>query len=90
MNLRDEVKKLKYELEKFKSAGRFVLRVQCHIMHTWECYRSAQCRFRKTKDVFVKVQKERDYHKMHHRRVVQEKNRLIEDLKRYYGIVDVL
>lgn len=30
----------------------------------------------------MKLRKERDYHRMHHRRVVQEKNRLIMDLKR--------
>merc|ERR1719265_1158143 len=29
-----------------------------------------------------KFRKERDFHRMHHRRVVQEKNRLIIDLKR--------
>ena len=29
-----------------------------------------------------KFRKERDYHRMHHRRVVQEKNKLIDDLKR--------
>jgi sperm-associated antigen 16 protein len=29
-----------------------------------------------------KFRKERDYHKMHHQRVVQEKNRLIADIKR--------
>lgn len=32
--------------------------------------------------MFTKLRKERDYHRMHHRRVVQEKNRLITDLKR--------
>lgn len=29
-----------------------------------------------------KFRKERDYHRMHHRRVVQEKNKLIDDLRR--------
>ena len=28
------------------------------------------------------MRKERDYHRMHHNRVAQEKNRLINDLKR--------
>lgn len=32
-----------------------------------------------------KFRKERDYHRMHHRRVVQEKNKLIDDLKRLRG-----
>ncbi|NXK86104.1 SPG16 protein, partial [Formicarius rufipectus] len=36
----------------------------------------------KTKEAFVQMQKERDFHRMHHRRVVQEKNRLICDMKR--------
>lgn len=31
------------------------------------------------------MQKERDYHRMHHRRVTQEKNKLIADVKRYDG-----
>ncbi|XP_009987462.1 PREDICTED: sperm-associated antigen 16 protein, partial [Tauraco erythrolophus] len=36
----------------------------------------------KAKEAFLKMQKERDFHQMHHKRVVQEKNRLICDLKR--------
>ncbi|XP_027533837.1 sperm-associated antigen 16 protein isoform X2 [Neopelma chrysocephalum] len=36
----------------------------------------------KTKEALLKMQKERDFHRMHHRRVVQEKNRLICDMKR--------
>uniref|UniRef100_A0A8D0EUB8 Sperm-associated antigen 16 protein n=1 Tax=Strix occidentalis caurina TaxID=311401 RepID=A0A8D0EUB8_STROC len=36
----------------------------------------------KAKEAFLKMQKERDFHRMHHRRVVQEKNRLIGDIKR--------
>lgn len=32
-----------------------------------------------------KFRKERDFHRMHHKRVVQEKNKLIEDLKRLRG-----
>ncbi|XP_060604185.1 LOW QUALITY PROTEIN: sperm-associated antigen 16 protein-like [Ruditapes philippinarum] len=36
----------------------------------------------KAKDLYVKLRKERDYHRMHHKRVVQEKNKLITDIKR--------
>ncbi|XP_076456214.1 sperm-associated antigen 16 protein-like isoform X2 [Babylonia areolata] len=36
----------------------------------------------KAKETYVKLRKERDYHRMHHKRVVQEKNKLIDDLKR--------
>ncbi|XP_064643835.1 sperm-associated antigen 16 protein-like [Lineus longissimus] len=36
----------------------------------------------KAKDTYVKLRKERDYHRMHHKRVVQEKNKLINDIKR--------
>ncbi|CAN0200590.1 unnamed protein product [Bubo scandiacus] len=36
----------------------------------------------KAKEAVLKMQKERDFHRMHHRRVVQEKNRLISDIKR--------
>jgi len=34
------------------------------------------------KESYVKVMKERDFHRMHHLRIVQEKNRLITDIKR--------
>jgi len=37
---------------------------------------------RKATDTYVRLQKERDYHRMHHKRVVQEKNRLVTDLRR--------
>ncbi|XP_066502685.1 sperm-associated antigen 16 protein [Hoplias malabaricus] len=33
-------------------------------------------------ETIVKLQKERDFHRLQHKRVVQEKNRLIEDIKR--------
>ncbi|KAK7092902.1 sperm-associated antigen 16 protein-like [Littorina saxatilis] len=36
----------------------------------------------KAKETYVKLRKERDYHRMHHKRVVQEKNKLIDDIKR--------
>ncbi|XP_421865.5 sperm-associated antigen 16 protein isoform X1 [Gallus gallus] len=36
----------------------------------------------KAKEAFLKMQKERDFHRMHHKRVVQEKNRLICDIRR--------
>ena len=37
-----------------------------------------------------KFRKERDFHRMHHKRVAQEKNRLISDLqrlKKHYSVV---
>ena len=42
----------------------------------------------KAKGTWDKFRKERDFHRMHHRRVVQEKNTLIRDMKRlktHYG-----
>lgn len=36
----------------------------------------------KASETFVTIQKERDFHRLQHRRVAQEKNRLIEDMKR--------
>ena len=39
------------------------------------------CR-RKAKEMYIQLRKERDYHRMHHRRVSQEKGKLIEELKR--------
>ncbi|KAJ8307540.1 hypothetical protein KUTeg_015624 [Tegillarca granosa] len=44
-----------------------------------EKYRDAAI---KAKETYVKLRKERDYHRMHHKRVVQEKNKLINDIKR--------
>lgn len=34
------------------------------------------------REAYIKLRKERDYHRMHHKRVVQEKNKLITDIKR--------
>ncbi|RUS86529.1 hypothetical protein EGW08_005721 [Elysia chlorotica] len=36
----------------------------------------------KAKETYVKLRKERDFHRMHHKRIVQEKNKLIDDIKR--------
>ncbi|XP_064925153.1 sperm-associated antigen 16 protein isoform X2 [Columba livia] len=36
----------------------------------------------KAKEAYLKMQKERDFHRMHHKRVSQEKDRLICDIKR--------
>ncbi|XP_021253518.1 sperm-associated antigen 16 protein isoform X6 [Numida meleagris] len=41
-----------------------------------------KCAANKAKEAFLKMQKERDFHRMHHKQVVQEKNRLICDMKR--------
>ncbi|XP_031970612.1 sperm-associated antigen 16 protein isoform X1 [Corvus moneduloides] len=41
-----------------------------------------KCSVDKTEQALLKMQKERDFHRMHHKRVVQEKNRLICDMKR--------
>lgn len=38
--------------------------------------------FRNARQTFVRLRKERDFHRMHHKRVVQEKNKLITDIKR--------
>jgi len=42
---------------------------------------------RKAKETYVKMRKERDFHRMHHKRVVQEKNKLITDIKRFVMIL---
>ncbi|XP_065838912.1 sperm-associated antigen 16 protein-like [Oscarella lobularis] len=34
------------------------------------------------KEMYIKLKKERDFHRMHHKRVTQEKNKLIVDMKR--------
>jgi WD40 repeat protein len=43
------------------------------------------------KQMYVKLKKERDFHRMHHKRVVQEKDKLITDIKRlkqHYSIYE--
>ncbi|XP_057268354.1 sperm-associated antigen 16 protein [Pezoporus wallicus] len=50
-----------------------------HLKKDLENYKHAA---NKAKEAFLKMQKERDFHRMHHKRVVQEKNRLICDMKR--------
>uniref|UniRef100_A0AAY5KEJ5 Sperm-associated antigen 16 protein n=1 Tax=Esox lucius TaxID=8010 RepID=A0AAY5KEJ5_ESOLU len=44
-----------------------------------DSYRKASL---KAADTMIKLQKERDFHRLQHKRVVQEKNRLVEDIKR--------
>ncbi|KAF2987324.1 hypothetical protein EK904_002361 [Melospiza melodia maxima] len=44
-----------------------------------ENYRQA---VNKVEEALLKMEKERDFHRMHHKRVLQEKNRLVCDLKR--------
>jgi len=65
---------LKAEMEGFKEAAKFVTEVSL----TW-CI-ILLCSIAKEK--YVKMKKERDYHRMHHRQTLQEKNRLITDIKR--------
>ena len=36
---------------------------------------------RQAKDRFLRLKKERDYHRMHHRRVIQEKGKLMRDIQ---------
>ncbi|KFQ98371.1 Sperm-associated antigen 16 protein, partial [Opisthocomus hoazin] len=50
-----------------------------HLRKDLENYKLAA---NKAKEALLKMQKERDFHRMHHKRVVQEKNRLICDIKR--------
>ncbi|XP_035187661.1 sperm-associated antigen 16 protein isoform X3 [Oxyura jamaicensis] len=52
--------------------------VRLGMSRTLDCFQT-EC---KAKEAFLKMQKERDFHRMHHKRVVQEKNRLICDIKR--------
>ena len=40
--------------------------------------------FRKAREEFVKMKKERDYHRQHHNRIAQEKNNLVTFVKRYF------
>ncbi|XP_065665132.1 sperm-associated antigen 16 protein isoform X3 [Hydra vulgaris] len=36
----------------------------------------------KAKDIHLKLRKERDFHRLHHKRIVQEKEKLLSDIKR--------
>ena len=44
--------------------------------------------YRKAKSTWDKLRRERDMHRMHHQRVVQEKNKLLVDLKRLKAHID--
>ncbi|KAM6332821.1 sperm-associated antigen 16 protein [Podargus strigoides] len=50
-----------------------------HLRKELENYKLA---VNKVKEAFLKMQKERDFHRMHYKRVIQEKNKLICDMKR--------
>ncbi|KAM8806620.1 sperm-associated antigen 16 protein [Eudromia elegans] len=50
-----------------------------HLKKDLENYKLAA---NKAKEALLKMQKERDFHRMHHKRVVQEKEKLICDIKR--------
>jgi len=82
-----------YEMQqsgKFKDAELQVVpddytRTQClyeEVMLSRQELDKARMVAEKAKQTWDKFRKERDFHRMHHRRVVQEKNRLIVDLKR--------
>nr|XP_023498044.1 sperm-associated antigen 16 protein isoform X3 [Equus caballus] len=51
--------------------------IKMGMTRTLDCFQS-EC---KAREDLLKTQKERDFHRMHHKRVVQEKNKLINDLK---------
>lgn len=55
--------------------GTLVTRLRTELGHASEVASRAQ-------STWDKLRKERDFHRMHHQRVVQEKNRLITDMKR--------
>ena len=59
---------LEKEVQRYKEAARSVLGVMPNIHVTW----SRSCS-RATQDQYVRLKKERDYHRMQHRRVLQEK-----------------
>lgn len=41
------------------------------------------CYHRLAKEKYVRLKKERDFHRMHHRRTAQEKDKLVAEIKRY-------
>ena len=69
---------LKKQLESYKEAARYGGLCSKIILISNVLYYFRQC-----KERYVRMQKERDYHRMHHRRVTQEKNKLITDIKKY-------
>ena len=42
------------------------------------------------KETYVRLRKERDFHRMHHKRVLQEKSKLIADLQRVQVRVEII
>lgn len=67
-SLSDSLQKLRVDLENYKDIAMY------HSIN--ESFIS------KARSTYDKLRKERDFHRMHHKRVVQEKNKLINDIKR--------
>lgn len=44
----------------------------------------------KAKEAYQKLRKERDFHRMHHKRVKQEKDRVIADLKKFISFLKLI
>jgi hypothetical protein len=76
-DLTEQVSRLNEEL-KAKTEFAEYDSIRCRIVHSYLFFKPT----RKASGLFEKLRKERDFHKMHHRRVVEEKNKLIRDLKR--------
>ncbi|XP_077011140.1 sperm-associated antigen 16 protein isoform X5 [Tamandua tetradactyla] len=51
--------------------------IKMGMTRTLDCFQS-EC---KAREDLLKTQKERDFHRMHHKQIVQERNKLINDLK---------
>lgn len=49
---------------------------------------SPETKHRKARGMWDKLRKERDHHRMHHRRVAQEKDKLLNDLRRLKTHID--
>jgi regulator of replication initiation timing len=66
----DKMKQMKEDLDKWKSASKFVF------------FGFGTYVFSKLQETLEKLKKERDFHRMHHKRVGQEKNKLLNDIKK--------
>ena len=84
-----ETLRLKADNEKLKSLAGYVFPVLIFQSRPYLCSDSPLCLFvsvclcvSKARGMWDKLRKERDHHRMHHRRVAQEKDKLLNDLRR--------
>ena len=75
--LSEKMKLLESEVDRYRKSAEYVL------VHSNGSNAPCAASCRKAREEFIKMKKERDYHRQHHNRIGQEKNNLVSLVKRY-------